>query len=89
MAESQIEKTVCNKAEAAGYFVRKVQWLGRRGAPDRLFIRDGVHVWIEFKDGAKPPSDLQLRNRRHMREAGAEVHVVGTVKHGLEVLGIE
>ena len=89
MAESQIEKTVCNKAEAAGFLVRKVQWVGRRGAPDRLFIRNGEHIWIEFKDGDKPPSALQLNNRKHMRLAGAEVHVVGTVKHGLEVLGLE
>ena len=38
MSEITIEMTVCGKAELAGYMVRKCQWIGRRGAPDRLVL---------------------------------------------------
>jgi len=38
MRESQIEKHLVAKVKALGGEVRKVQWIGRRGAPDRLVM---------------------------------------------------
>ena len=36
MRESEIEKYLVKQVKAAGGEVRKVKWIGRRGAPDRL-----------------------------------------------------
>lgn len=38
MRESQIEKHLVNRVVELGGEVRKVKWLGRRGAPDRLVM---------------------------------------------------
>ena len=38
MRESDIEKYLVQRVKALGGEVRKVQWVGRRGAPDRLVM---------------------------------------------------
>lgn len=87
-AEDIIEETVANIAEAQGWFQRKVHWgINRRGAPDRVFIKGGRTVWIEFKDDATPGL-LQNREHRRMRDAGAELHVVDNIEDGLRILGL-
>ena len=40
LRESDIEKYLVKRVKAAGGEVRKVQWIGRRGAPDRLVMLD-------------------------------------------------
>lgn len=86
--EDVIEATVCNKAEAAGWLVRKVAWPGRRAAMDRLFVKDGRTVWIEFKAPGEEPEVLQAREHRRFRAHGAEVYVIDNVAAGLKVLGL-
>lgn len=88
--EDVIECTVVNKAEATGWIVRKVKWgqQGRRAAMDRLFLKEGRHVWIEFKAPGQVPDPLQAREHRRFRAAGAEVYVIDNVRDGLRVLGI-
>lgn len=89
MAESAIENYVVKRAEAEGFFVRKVRWLGRVGAPDRLFARaDRGQVWIEFKDEGEEPRGSQVREHGRMREAGFELHVCDNVEDALRILGI-
>lgn len=64
MRESQIEKHLVKRVKELGGEVRKVQWIGRVGAPDRLVMlpyrpgvepydADGVHakaIWVELKN---------------------------------------
>ncbi len=38
MRESDIEKHLVKRVKTLGGEVRKVQWIGRRGAPDRLVM---------------------------------------------------
>lgn len=38
MRESTIEKHLVERVKALGGEIRKVQWVGRRGAPDRLVM---------------------------------------------------
>jgi hypothetical protein len=86
--EDVIEATVCNKAEAAGWLVRKVSWPGRRAAMDHVFVRDGRTVWIEFKAPGKEPDELQRREIGRFLDAGADVYVIDNVRGGLRVLGL-
>lgn len=85
--ESAVENPVVVRAERAGYFVRKVGWVGRRSAPDRVFSRaDRGTVWIEFKDAGEAPTRLQLKEHERMREAGMEVHVCDNIDDALRIL---
>lgn len=87
MLEAGIENPVVKRAQRAGYFVRKVQWVGRVGAPDRLFARkDRGQVYIEFKKPGGEARRSQREEHRRMREAGIEVHVCDNVHDALRIL---
>jgi len=86
--EATIEKECCRRAETAGWWHRKVQWVGSRDAPDRVFIRDGQTVWVEFKAPGKVPRPTQAREHKEMREAGATVLVIDDVDDFCEQMGI-
>lgn len=89
LVESTIEKSVCGLAEKQGWWVRKVVWLGRRGAPDRIFAKNGRTVFIEFKRLGKEARANQARELKRMRAAGIEAHVIDSIEDGCRVLGIE
>lgn len=64
MRESQIEAYLAKRVKELGGEVRKVQWVGRRSAPDRLVMlpycsawahrgwahRGGKTIWVEVKN---------------------------------------
>ena len=64
MRESQIEAHLVKRVKELGGEVRKVQWIGRRGAPDRLvmlpaswkgrrtsgFWDSPTTIWVELKN---------------------------------------
>ncbi len=97
--EANVEGPAVTRAERAGWFVRKLGWIGRRSAPDRFFAkktercpccgRSGRIVLIEFKDRGKPARRDQLDEHTELRDAGVEVHVIDRVSDALKVLGIE
>jgi len=87
MRESGVEIPVVRRAVRAGYFARKVSWVGRVGAPDYLFARtDRGSVFIEFKAPGKTPRASQAREHKRMRDAGIEVHVCDNVTDALRIL---
>lgn len=88
MIESPLEELVRDKAEAAGWIVRKVRWIGRRNCMDRFFLKDGRIVLIEMKAPGKAPNANQQREIDLFLAAGAEVHVCDTHLAALRVLGI-
>jgi hypothetical protein len=93
--ESIVERSAVGMAEKHGWEVRKVQFIGRRGAPDRLFMKPaeglipGRSVWIEFKDLGKEARENQERQHAIMRAAGMEVHVCDNLRDAMMVLGIK
>lgn len=90
MRESQIELPVVARAERAGFYVRKVQWPGRRSAPDRIFAHPARGtVWIEFKAPGKVETLSQREEHRKMRAAGMEVYVCDSVEQAIKVLWLE
>lgn len=61
MRESQIEAYLVKRVKELGGEVRKVEWIGRRGAPDRLVMlpptsglsrewRENTAIWVEVKN---------------------------------------
>lgn len=57
--ESAIENRVVRWAKDRGWRVRKMNGLGDRSWPDRLFVGPGVMAFIEFKRKGEEPTELQ------------------------------
>lgn len=84
--EADIEAATIGWAERRGWFQRKYKGPGRRSHPDRLFIRHGTVLWIEFKRAGKEPTDLQWREIRKMLAHGALVFWVDNLDDAKAVL---
>lgn len=59
LRESDIEKYMVKQVKAAGGEVRKVQWIGRSGAPDRVIMQDAdeAAAHLIWRTGANLSSD--------------------------------
>lgn len=88
MIESPIENLVRDRAQAAGWTVRKLKWLCRRGGPDRFFAKDGRIVLIEFKRPGKDVVGNQSTEIKELRAAGVEVYVCDNPLTALRHLGV-
>lgn len=95
--ESQIEKYLVQRVKQLGGEVRKVKWLGRRGAPDRLVMLPlrwdeeldrfvDCTIWIELKAPGAQPEAYQVREHERMRKMGQRVEVVDSFARVDEVL---
>ncbi|RWP69506.1 hypothetical protein [Mesorhizobium sp.] len=82
--EQDEELDVVAWAENNGWLVRKLQWIGRRSAPDRLFAGYGQLLLIEMKRKGKTPSrDGKLSKGqegefKRFADVGVTVHVFYT-----------
>ena len=88
MLEREIESKARAKAIEAGGLCYKFTSPSRRSVPDRLFIRDGRVVFIEFKRPGGKLTSGQEREIERLRRAGAEVHVCYSVEEACRALGI-
>jgi len=73
--ERNVESYLRNRVARSKGEVRKVQWVGRRGAPDRLVLMPGGSVWVELKRPRKGAESYQEREHARMRRAGLEIWV--------------
>ncbi len=83
MLERDIEDGLKKLAARLGGEVRKVKWIGRRGAPDRLVLLPGCSVWVELKKPGEPLQDHQRREHERMRKAGLAVFTFDNL-HAME-----
>lgn len=89
MIEAPMEEWACEKAEAEGWLVRKMKWIGRRNAPDRFCAKDGRVVLLEAKRVGGQARVMQEREHTALRAAGVEVHVCDNPLAMLRVLGVK
>jgi Holliday junction resolvase len=82
MRESTIERAVCEYAKANGCLVLKLAGPNQKGQPDRMFIRDGVVLFIEFKSPSKKPTALQLKWLADLHEQGMAVAWCDDIERG-------
>ena len=73
--ERHIEAYALKRVRTAGGEIRKVKWIGRVGAPDRVVFINGV-TWVEFKAPGKYAEGHQYREHARMRDMGARVRVI-------------
>ena len=90
--EAKIENYLVARCEAAGALVRKLSYVGRRGASDRMVVWPGKNFqgvlfrldhpgfaqidFVELKAFGKKPDPHQEREHQRLRELGANVHVI-------------
>lgn len=94
--ESDIEKYLCDRVKELGGEVRKVRWIGRNGAPDRLVMLPGgsgpwhgprgIVLWVELKAPGEKCRPHQIREHERMARMGQRVVVVDSFEGVDEVL---
>lgn len=86
MRESQIEKSLVQQVKALGGEVRKVKWIGRNSAPDRLVMIKGNSFWAELKAPGGKPTPAQAREHERMRRMGQRIEVIDSIERIQELL---
>ena len=88
MRERDIEDYLVKRVKAMGGEIRKAQWIGHVGAPDRLVMLPGRRaVWVELKAPGKLPTAQQIREHNRMRRLGELVEVIDSLAGVEELLG--
>ncbi|MEE9356604.1 MAG: hypothetical protein V3U75_13525 [Methylococcaceae bacterium] len=72
--EAHVEKYLVKRVEELGGFIRKLEWVGRNSAPDRLVALKGHIVFVETKAKDGKLKAAQTREINRMRE-----HLIPTV----------
>lgn len=86
MRERDIEEYLVKRVRAMRGEVRKAEWIGRVGAPDRRVMLPGrPPVWVELKAPGKAPTAQQIREHNRMRRLGELVEVIDSLA-GVEAL---
>lgn len=81
MRESVVEQYLKRSVEAEGGEVRKVRWIGRRSAPDRLvMLPDRGAVYVELKAPGEAPTRAQQREHDRMRRCRLQVLVIDSLE---------
>ena len=96
MRERDIEQYLVRRVKELGGEVRKVKWIGRRGAPDRVVMlplpisvggnRVGNLIWVELKAPGEVSEPHQHREHERMRAMGQRVEVLDSKEQVDEVL---
>lgn len=86
LSEAAIERQSCAAAKKDGWLVYKWVSPQNRGVPDRIFIKAGRVVLIEFKKFGKRPTKLQAHIHAKLSKEGMEVHVVDSVQSCAAIL---
>lgn len=79
--EGRIEKYLVDRVRATGGKIRKLKWIGRNGAPDRMVWWPtigpslGRVCFVELKAPGKKPTREQKEEHKKMRDDGLLVFV--------------
>ena len=91
MRESEVEDYLVRRVKELGGECRKVKWIGRRGAPDRLVMLPRVKaadakfdhtlirartLFVELKAPGEKAEPHQKREHERMRKMGQRVEVI-------------
>lgn len=85
MRERDIEKYLVKRVKEYGGECRKVRWIGRRGAPDRVVMTPFSTIFVELKAPGVKPEAYQIREHERMRAMGQTVVVIDSIE-GVEEL---
>lgn len=78
MKEQSVEDYLVERVEAVGGETRKVQWIGRRHAPDRRVMHPKRCAWVELKRPGEKLHPGQAREHARMLALGEDVVTLTT-----------
>jgi Holliday junction resolvase len=84
--ESQVEAGLVRYAKKHGIYTRKFTSPSQRGVPDRIFIYEGVVLFMEIKRPGEEPTKLQHHELLQLQNVGAAAAWVDSVARGKEIL---
>lgn len=82
--ERDVEQYFVEQCEAQGWGVRKVGWVRRRNAPDRVVMipkgrgAPDNTVWVELKKPGEKPRVMQEREFEWMAAHGQVIRIIST-----------
>lgn len=79
LSEKEIEKKSVKWARSVGWFSRKYSSPGQKGVQDRIFVKGGRVVFVEYKKVGNVPTDLQCDDAQVLKEHGGEVWWTNTL----------
>lgn len=80
MRESKVEDHLKKLAKKHGGSTRKVKWIARHGAPDRLVLLPGKFFFVELKRPGKDAEAHQTREHLALFRAGIRVYLADTIE---------
>jgi len=81
MRERDIEAHLVRRVKALGGEIRKLRWIGRRGAPDRVVMFPGGQLWwVELKRAGGIAEAHQAREHARMLAMGQRVLVLDSIE---------
>jgi hypothetical protein len=81
MREAILEQALYKRILQLGGEIRKVAWVGRRGAPDRvIFLPRGYVFWVELKAPGKTPDTHQAKELNRLADIGQLVMVIDSLE---------
>lgn len=87
-AESKLEKRCTEIAKRNGWWSRKFSSPANRGVPDRIFLKDGDVIFVEFKAPDNVPTPLQEHEMLQINAKGGNATWTDNVPDFLKILGI-
>lgn len=83
--ERSVEASVCAVAQKLGWLCFKFTSPGNAGVPDRLFLRAGRAVFVEFKAPGKKPRPEQRLQMEKLQAAGFLCYVIDSADKGRQL----
>lgn len=83
--EKTIEARVTKWAKQEGWLCEKVKF-GNGGYPDRIYMKNGITAFIEFKRPGKKPTPLQLERIRELNAHAIHAIWTSSSDHAIEWL---
>lgn len=77
MRERNVEQYLVDQVKALGGEIRKLEWIGRNGAPDRFVMLRGGR-FVELKRPGKGLEAHQKREHKRMNEHGVYTWTLST-----------
>lgn len=84
--ESKIETDIVNYAKSLQFLVFKFVSPQQRGVPDRIFIKSGVVLFIEFKRPGGKLTKLQEYQRDKLIKNGMIVRKIDNINEGKQLI---
>lgn len=84
--EKHIEKNICNYAKKHNWLSYKFTSPSCRSVPDRIFIKAGTIIFVEFKRKGAKPTEAQSHTISLLQDQKCKVFVIDNIEDGKKLI---